>query len=282
VRPPFPYYGSKARLAPWIVSLMPQHRVYVEPFAGSAAVLLAKRPSSHEVLNDIDGNVVTFFRVLRDREAELARALKLTPYARDEYRSAVLDEPLDDVERARRFFVRCIQSFNAGGPGSAVGWSIPEVRAKAAGGTNRPALRFANAVDHLAAVAARLRQAVIEHRDALDVIRTYDVPDAVLYVDPPYLAGTRASAGDYAHDTSAPDEHRDLAAVLNMCAGTVLLSGYESPLYVDLYPGWHRAERRVQRPTANGHGHGAHAVEVLWSNRPLDVQPSLLDALEAS
>lgn len=82
MRPPFPYYGSKGRLAPWIISLMPDHRVYVEPFAGSAAVLLAKRPSSHEIINDIDGNVITFFRMLRDRHDDLLRVLELTPYAR--------------------------------------------------------------------------------------------------------------------------------------------------------------------------------------------------------
>ena len=278
MKPPFPYYGSKARLASWIASLMPEHRVYVEPFAGSAAVLLAKRPVAHEIVNDIDGNVVTFWRVLRDRQQDLTDALERTPYARDEYAAAELAGDLDDLERARRFFVRCTQSFNAGGPGRPVGWSIPEVRTKAAGGTNRPALRFVNAVDRLAAVASRLRQVVVEHRDALDVIGAYDVPDAVLYVDPPYLADTRACVDDYAFDAHAPEEHRALAEVLRGCAGTVLLSGYASPLYAELYPGWHRVEREVQRPTSNGRGAAAaRATEVIWANRPLTHAPTLFE-----
>lgn len=88
MRPPFPYYGAKVRLARWIASMLPPHRMYVEPFSGSGAVLFAKTPSAHEVLADIDGNIVNFFRVLRDRQAELERVCRLTPYAREEYRAA--------------------------------------------------------------------------------------------------------------------------------------------------------------------------------------------------
>ena len=90
--PPFAYYGSKARLAPWIATLMGPHRVYVEPYAGSAAVLFARpTPAPYEVLNDLDGNVVTFFRTLRDQPDELIAALRLTPYSRAEFRAAHLD-----------------------------------------------------------------------------------------------------------------------------------------------------------------------------------------------
>src|SRR4051794_15717834 len=71
LKPPIPYFGGKARIAPWIVSLMPPHRVYVEPFAGSAAVLFAKARATHEILNDVDGEVVNFFRVLRERPEDL-------------------------------------------------------------------------------------------------------------------------------------------------------------------------------------------------------------------
>jgi site-specific DNA-adenine methylase len=86
--------------------------VYVEPFFGSGAVLFAKAPAVHEVVNDLDGNVVCFFRVLRDRPEELARACCLTPYARDEFRAALLSgDDLDELERARRFFVRLTQGF---------------------------------------------------------------------------------------------------------------------------------------------------------------------------
>jgi DNA adenine methylase len=107
MRPPTQYFGAKGRLAPWIASLLPPARTFVEPFAGSAAVLFAKPPSPTEVINDADGDLVLFFRVLRDRGPELARALTLTPYARAELRAANLDRPgLDELERARRVFVR--------------------------------------------------------------------------------------------------------------------------------------------------------------------------------
>lgn len=112
LKPLVPYHGGKGRLAPWIVSLLPPHRVYVEPFAGSAAVLLAKAPSTHEILNDLDRNAMTFYRVLRDRAEDLELACRLTPYARDEFAAATLDDDgIDDLERARRWWVRTNQSF---------------------------------------------------------------------------------------------------------------------------------------------------------------------------
>lgn len=282
MKPPFPYYGSKGRLAGWIAELMPEHRTFVEPFAGSAAVLFAKRPSPVEVINDLDGNVTTFFRVLRDREDELMRAVRLTPYSRAEYLTADLDaQDLTDVERARRFFVRATQGFNAAGAGRWAGWSNG-IR----NGSTCDAHSVADAVDGLGLVAQRLRRVIVECRDAVEVIGSYDGPDVVLYVDPPYLASSRrglnrSRMGDYAVDSSAPDDHRRLAEVLRGCAGTVLLSGYDSPLYEELFAGWHRTARSISRPSSNRLGVAAdNAVEVLWSNQPLGVQPSLLDELE--
>lgn len=278
MRPPFPYYGSKARLSGWITSLMPDHRVYVEPFAGSAAVLFAKRPAPIEIINDLDGNVVNFFRTLRQHEPDLVRALRYTPYARDEYAAADLsDTSIDSVERARRFFVRCTQGHNAAGAGGRAGWSNGIRRNQSQAAT------VVSLVDRLHEVAERLRQVVVENRDAADCVAAYDAPDAVLYVDPPYLASTRYQADrsracDYAHESSAPDDHQRLAVALRQCAGSVLLSGYHSPLYDELYAGWHRYERPVTRPSSNRRGQdAATAVEVLWSNRPLDVQATLFD-----
>ncbi|MEV0254431.1 DNA adenine methylase [Streptomyces sp. NPDC050732] len=280
MKPPFPYYGAKARLAPWIAGLMPrEHRVYVEPFAGSAAVLFARtRPAAHEVLNDLDGNVTTFFRVLRDREQDLVRALALTPYSRQEYRAAALSAVnLDDVERARRFFVRTSQSFNAAGAanGKRASWSNGMRRGSS------QAVTVADLVERLYAAAERLRRVVIENRPAHGVICAYDAPDAVFYCDPPYLDSTRTGlarscGGDYAHDTNTEADHRALAEVLTKVKATVLLSGYDSPLYGELYEGWWRAAITVQRPTSNRKGHtGPSAVEVVWSNRPLSHQPDL-------
>jgi DNA adenine methylase len=285
MRPAFPYYGAKGRLAPWIAGLMPrEHRVYVEPFAGSAAVLFARpRPAAHEVLNDLDGNVVTFFRVLREREPELVRALTLTPYSREEYRAADLNTDLDDLERARRFFVRTTQSFNAAGAAASkrASWSNGMRRGSS------QATTVADLVDRLHYAAARLRRVIVENRAAADVIRLYDAPDAVLYCDPPYLDSTRtglraAVPGDYSYDTCGESDHRALAEVLHGCRSAVLLSGYGSPLYDELYGDWDRVEVTVQRPTTNRRGHtGTAGVEVVWSNRPLSQQPALFEDLAA-
>jgi hypothetical protein len=111
MRPPFAYYGGKQGMAELIVSLLPAHRVYIEPFFGSGAVFFAKPPAVIEIINDVDRGVITFFRVLRERPAELERVCALTPHARAEYEAAELGEDLDDLEVARRFWVKVNQSF---------------------------------------------------------------------------------------------------------------------------------------------------------------------------
>jgi len=277
--PPTNYYGGKARLAGWIASLLPAHRTYVEPFCGSAAVLFAKRPSPTEILNDLDGAVVNFFRVLRERPTELHRALALTPYARTEYEqlAASYDDPdLDEVERARRWFIRVNQSIShLAGRGRPPGWA-------AAYNTNGAdhAHKFAALTDRLEACAKRLRRVHLEQRPAAEVIAKYAKPAAAaIYSDPPYLACTRSvqakRAGlDYACEYASEADHRALGEVLHAPPAAVLISGYPSGLYA----GWWRLERRVQRPTSNvSGGHGAVATEVLWSNRPLHSQARLLD-----
>lgn len=280
MKPPFPYYGSKGRLAGRIADLMPQHRVYVEPFAGSAAVLFSKSPAPVEVINDLDRNVVTFFRVLRTREDELIRALRFTPYSREEYAAADLaDENIDDLERARRFFIRATQGHNAAGSGGRAGWSNG-IRAK-----HTDATATTNLVDRLHQLAERLRTVVVEQRDALAVIAAHDSADTVFYLDPPYLSETRRCGRDYAHEADSEEFHRSLADALRGAKGTALLSGYPSPLYEELYSGWDRIEISVHRATTNHRGRTGveRGTEVVWCNRPLSRQVSLLDFLgEAS
>lgn len=274
MKPPFPYYGSKGRLAGRIVDLMPRHRVYVEPFAGSAAVLFSKSPAPVEVINDLDRNVVTFFRALREREDELVRALRFTPYAREEYAAADLaDESIDDLERARRFFVRATQGHNAAGSGGRAGWSNG-IRTK-----HTDATATTNLVDRLYALADRLRKVVVEHRDALEVIAAHDAVDTVFYLDPPYLSDTRRCGRDYAHEADGEDFHRSLAAALSAAKGTVLLSGYPSPLYNELYEGWDRLEISVHRATTNHRGRTGveRGTEVVWCNQPLSRQVSFFE-----
>lgn len=270
IKPLVPYHGGKSRLASWIVSLMPPHRVYVEPFAGSAAVLLAKPQSTHEVLNDVDGHIVNFYKVLRERPEDLERACRLSPYARDEFAAATLvdSEDLDELERARRWWVRVNHSFNHTAT-HMTGWSTSVKR-----GSNN-ARTVWNRIERFQAVAERLAPTTIENKDAIEVIERYAFSsDTVVYADPPYLLSSRADGGrrrpggDYAHEFGTEQEHRDLATCLHATPATVLLSGYHAPLYDELYADWHVAEQRVLRRSSNGRSSAqTHVTEVVWSNR---------------
>lgn len=290
MKPPVSYYGGKCRLAPWIVSLMPDHRVYVEPFAGSAAVLFAKAPSTHEIINDRDGDVVCFFRVLREQPADLELAVRLSPYSREEYEACRdLDGELDDIERARRWWVRSTQAF-AQVAKVGTGWSTSIQR-----GSNN-ARSVWNRIERFAEAAERLGTVTIENRDALEVIERYAAVGGVIYADPPYLdvtrssfAGGRRPGGDYFHEFQTEEQHRALASVLRSSPATVLISGYPSDLYEDLYGDWARVERRVLRRASNGRaGRNYHATEVIWSNTPLAVDlfsaplPPAIDSVDVA
>lgn len=270
MRPPMAYYGGKTRPAKSIAALIPPHRCYIEPYAGALAVLLAKAPSVHEVVNDIDGDVVNFWRVLREQPDELALACWATPYAREEYLAARVGDVGDDLERARRWWVRITQSH--GRTNTTAGWST---------GLGRSASRpheTVRAAGRMPEVAHRLRRVAIEHRDALECIQAYDAIDVVHYVDPPYPAEARSSVG-YQHEMFHPEQHEALADTLGDCRGTVLLSGYRCPLYDRLFGDWPRVEFGVRRSNGGRRAGRSNATEVVWSNRPLDV-PSQLRMFE--
>lgn len=265
VKAPFAYYGGKVGLAPRIIELMPAHRVYMEPFFGSGAVLFAKPPAAFEIVNDIDRNVVTFFKVLRARAAELEYLCGLTPHARSEYVDAVLDEDLDDLERARRFWVRVNQSF-AKTAGRQTGWSITTARSSSVPTSilNRIG-RFGPAVD-------RLMHCSIECCDAPGLVERLATHDTLIYADPPYLAETRRGRdrqrpADYLHDMGLPEDHERLAEVLHATPAKVILSGYLSPLYEDLYGDWNRVEIPVRVHSSNSvTAERGERIEVLWMN----------------
>lgn len=278
MKPPINYYGGKARLAPWIVSWFPEHQVYIEPFAGSAAVLFAKTACTHELINDVDGEVVNFFKVLRERTEELERACRLTPYARDEFMAARhRGGELGDLERARRWWVRLTQSHSC----LVTPWASFSVSTKR--GSNKASTGRA-LVERMEAAAERLAGVTIENRDALEIIDHHARPNgrggAVLYVDPPYPLEVRRmrlnrKSKEYQVDMSAEADHRRLAEVLRATPATVFLSGYPGPLYDELYPDWHQVRIEVAVPSANLSGRSLRATEVLWSNQPIGGQMEL-------
>lgn len=238
IKPVLRYPGAKFRLAPWIISLFPPHDVYIEPFAGSAAVLFAKSPARSETISDLNGRLVNFFRVLRDQPEELAAKLSLTPYARAEWEESRVGAA-DPVEDARRFAVQIWMSFG-GKHGGQSGWRHDMNAARRNG--SMPA-EWAGLPERLWPVTERLRRVHIECRPALEMIAAAPA-GSLLYVDPPYLPALIGTDRLYAH-TMTNQEHTELLVTLAAHDGPVVLSAYQSDLYDELLPEWTRLERPV-------------------------------------
>jgi DNA adenine methylase len=261
-RPVLRYHGGKWLLAPWIISHFPPHAIYVEPFGGAASVLLQKPRASVEVYNDLDGQVVNLFRVLRDplKASSLSELSILTPYSREEFLAA-FEPTIDDVEAARRAL---IQSFMGRGirhtdTGHAKGFRTNRI---ASAGTHGVTDDWRTVPERIAEVSARFGGVEIENRDAAYIITARDSRRTLFYVDPPYPHGTRYMDGQRAYRFEmGDDEHRTLADALKRCVGMVIVSGYGCDLYDDeLFGGWHRVGRDAR---ADG---SASRTEVLWIN----------------
>ena len=262
MRAVFRYPGAKWSIAEWIIQHFPdgyEKLCYLEPFAGSAAVFFNKNPSRVETINDLDSNIVNLFRVLRDRPEELRRAIELTPYSREEYEQAVesFDHP-DPLEKARRYFVRCMQG--VGAKSNARGTWRVEPRAYPGGA----AKKWCDGADLLMEAAKRLRGGAetlvqIEHTDAIELIGRFNSPDVFMYLDPPYLRSTRRSGALYSHEMTEADQRRLLEAITRSKA-YIMLSGYDSSLYNEALAGWHKDSIMVTTTST------AAAMEVIWMN----------------
>lgn len=258
--PPFIYAGSRVHSAEQIVSVLPPHKHYVEPFAGSLSVLLRKTRAPMETVNDLDGLLMAFWRVLRDRYDELEVVCALTPTSRAEYQACqdtLHESGIDELERARRVWV----VFSQGRAGTLrnTGWRH---FAKGGAASGIPE-RVSSYLGRFAPVAERLRNVSLECKPALELIGAYGAhAENLLYCDPPFLR-ERGSSPLYAHEMQHPIEHEQLAAALRECNATVVLSGYASDLYDGLYDGWHR--HAIDPEGAPG---ASSRPEMLWSNRP--------------
>lgn len=252
--------GAKWNLATWIVQHMPPHAHYIEPFAGSAAVFFHKKPSPHEVINDLDGRIVNFFRVCRDHADDLARLIAFTPWSRAEY-DASYEQADDPLEDARRYMVRAWQAHGFL-THIKTGWRNNGVKS-----LQPITTRWKNLPHVILWVSERLQDAEIECKPALDVIVRYNAPDALLYVDPPYVLSTRNHRPMYKHEMT-DEQHSMLLSALQQHTGPVLLSGYDSALYRAYLQGW-----RCVTTTTQAEKGGAR-IEVLWLNHaavPLQV-----------
>lgn len=264
--PAIRYHGGKFRLASWIIPQMPAHVCYVEPFGGAAGVLLQKPRSYAEVYNDLDGEVVNLFRVLRDAEMNqrLQDACMLTPYSRDEFCAArqATDEP---IERARRMVVRASMGFgSAAGIGGNSGFRSDSKRKYATA-----AHLWERYPENLAAVCQRLQGVIIENKDALAVMHAHDSEDTLHYIDPPYVPETRVKGNRYYSHEMTVEGHEQLLAVARTMSGMVMISGYNTELYNDMLVGWSKTEKSARISAGRG---TKVRTECMWLN-PASQQP---------
>jgi DNA adenine methylase len=271
-RPVLRYHGSKWRLAQWILSYFPPHKIYVEPFGGGASVLLRKRPATQEIYNDLDQEIVNVFRVMRDpvQAEELRRLLFYTPHSRAEY-DLSYEAAACPVETARRTIVR---AYMGHGSNSATGQYKYGFRGKRMGSAG-PALDWSRYESCIPGFVGRLRTVTLECSPAVDILRKYDSPDTLFYVDPPYLRNTRTTHGDSYRYEMSELEHVELSGLLHGLSGMVLLSGYASDLYNGLYADWRAVSKEAQIEGA------AKRTEILWisPNADRELRPGLLQAV---
>lgn len=252
IKPITKYPGAKWQLAEWILSHLPPHVHYIEPYAGSLAVFFNKQPAPHEVVNDLDDRIVNFFKVVRERGEELAQLIELTPYARSEY-YASYEETGDPLEDARRFLVRSWQAHGFK-MYCRTGWRNNGVKSL------QPVTVLWNDVPRrIRVVINRLKQAEIESTPAIALIERYNAPDALIYADPPYPLSTRKNRKLYRHEMT-DDDHLLLLDTLDRHAGPVVLSGYHCELYDKRLSHWRAIEQSARADK------GGTRTEVLWLN----------------
>jgi len=263
----FGWYGGKYSHLGWLLDLLPETHHYCEPFGGSAAVLLNRAPSPVETYNDMDGEVVNFFRVLRDQKDELIYAIGMTPFSREEFIDAIETngngDHLSNLERARRFFVRARQVRTGLAQTASAGrWAncLRTSRAGMAGSVSR----WLGSVEALEWIATRLLRVQIEHDNALNVIKRYDSEGTLFYCDPPYPHDSRGDSKAYQYEMT-DEEHMELFRALSNVKGKVAISGYHGELMDELYSGWYVCEA----PPKKVHSVKTTRTEVLWTNYPV-------------
>lgn len=247
------YPGAKWGMAKEIVALMPPHRSYLEPFFGSGAVLFNKPPSAIETVNDLDGDIVNFFKVLREQPDKLADYISMTPYAREVFNEAHENRGTSDFERAYKFAIRSKM-----GHGfktyQKTGFKIDVYARERSYCVNC----WNRLPGDLLEAAERLKEVQIEHQLALDLIRKFNHDNVLIYADPPYLLETRG--GKQYRCEMTEQDHLDLLDALKQHRGTVILSGYPSEMYDRELSGWHRITRKSYNQNAD------QRTEVLWCN----------------
>jgi DNA adenine methylase len=270
----FGWYGGKFSHLDWLLPLLPQSFHYCEPFGGSAAVILNRHPAPIETFNDLDNDIVIFFKVLRENKEELIEKIGLTPFSRKEFEIASkYDSNIDDIERARLFFVRARQVRTGLAQKASGGrWAhcVLTSRAGMAGAVSR----WLGSVESLSDIAQRLLRIQIENRPAIEVIKRYDSTETLFYCDPPYPHESRSDSNAYKYEMTNK-EHEELANVLHDIKGKVAISGYECDLMNNLYGDWNVHYNKIKKINSSK----AEKREVLWTNYIPDTYHETLNLL---
>jgi DNA adenine methylase len=229
VNSPFKWVGGKSRLRKYIIALLPVHTCYVEPFAGAAWVLFGKPPSDVEVLNDIDQELVTFFRVVKEKPEELIASFEWELVARAEFERLAALNPiqLTDVQRAHRFYYLIMAGW-----GGELKYPRFQTSITDGGHGNRLIGALKTLRERLTPVHERLRTVIVENLDWQECIDRYDRSNTVMYVDPPYPD----NGCNYAYNMRSWDEHQFLAERLNQAQCKWILSSYDIPEIRSFYP----------------------------------------------
>ncbi len=265
----FGYYGGKFSHLDFLLPLLPTTFThFCEPFGGSAAVLINRPPALVETYNDLDSEVVNFFRCLRDHGDELIRLISLTPFSREELVKACSPEvSLSAIERARRFFVRARQTRTGLAQTSSEGrWAhcVLTSRAGMAGAVSR----WLGSVEGLPQIVQRLQRVQIENAPAEEVIQRYDSPETLFYCDPPYPHEARGDSKAYGYEMT-DREHEELAALLRSLKGAVAVSGYRCPLMDRLYRDWIRVDANTRLCNSSK----GERTESVWVNYDPETYP---------
>lgn len=249
------YPGSKWNIANWIISFFPEHHSYLEPFFGSGAVLFNKPRSNIETVNDLDGNVVNLFKWIKKDPERLAYEIYYTPYARQVYEDAFASVPEDSLGKAVNFYIRLNMGHGFRTTGEKVGWKNDvQGREKAYAASD-----WVHLPEKILQAAERLRGVQIENRPALELMKKFNYENVLVYLDPPYIRGTRHGK-QYRHEMYDEESHVELIETAAVHKGPVLISGYDSPLYRDMLAGWHREEHVAYSQVSSKKN------EVLWMN----------------
>lgn len=262
--------GGKGKQLGDLLPLIPQTKIYVEPFGGGCSVLLNRERSEVEVYNDLDSALVNLFEILRGDEssAEFARLIDLTPYSREVYESCLSFEGIEDpTRRAVAFYTVLNQSISGKRLAAKSDWSR--------GRTDNLAARWFKRHEKLEGIHERIRNVQIECRDALDILQEWDTDETTFYCDPPYILDTRRGKRYYAVEPG-DDYHEELVDVLLRVRGNVVLSGYDHPTYFRLIEegGWwtdvygaNATMAVVQAGESKSKDRSDRRVEIVYRNR---------------